>query len=334
MQIPYTIVQFTQLQMSEVIQLTKADIFLPEYRGRLTEGVTYNPSNDTLIWIDIIAAEVHRVSLTDPNDRQHEFFAFPKDSGETIGAIGLTSDDDTVIVCAKYGVATGNFVNGNIEYFFKYPENQRLRSNDGTIDPWGHLWIGVMTDFASGDVLPEGTLFRINCHDLSVQTMLENTLISNGLAFSNGGKTFLWTDSLTFTIWQFDYDNITNTLSNKRPFYDTRDTFDGPSPEPDGLTLTKDAEVYTAVFSCSSVVHLDSKGKVFRRFALPALNPTCTTIGGKNLDELYITTAHKDLKDKNANIDAADKNNDLGGYLFKYKLESSQGQTKNIWGNK
>lgn len=301
-------------------------IFFPEYRGHLTEGVTYNRSNNTLLWVDIIQAEVHRVVLNDP-PTNHQTIKLEA-SEESIGAIGLTQDDDVIIICAKYGVAKGNFSTGDISYFLKYPENKRLRSNDGTIDPWGNLWIGRMTDFPEGDVQPEGKLYHINSKDLTITDMLPNEelFIPNGLAF-NGNK-FYWTDSLRFTIWSFDYDHVTNKLSNRQVHSKTKELFPGAnSPEPDGFSMTNDAHIYGAVFSTSTVVHLDDTGKLIEKFEFPSSRITCTAIGGENDDELYVTTCNENLKGE-----VNHGGTDLGGHLFRVKLaKKANGQVSNLW---
>ncbi|KAK6464158.1 Gluconolactonase putatively [Scheffersomyces coipomensis] len=331
--------------MVPIVKLDQSNIFLPEYRGRLTEGITYNPKNNTLLWVDIIAGEVHRVVLNDEPFKTHEFLKWESPE-ESIGAITLTSDNDIILICGKYGVAKGNFKTRDpIEYFLKYPlqskdEALRLRSNDGIIDPWGNLWIGLMNDFnitTKEGVKPEGYLYKINYEDLSIETMIDKTLISNGLAFSEDGKTFYWTDSLTFTIWKFDYDYKTNTLSNKSSHVAIKsDIFpEFESPEPDGLTMTKNEEIYSAVFSTNSVIHVNKQGELLDKIEIPAQKLTCVISGGKDNDELFITTGHKDLLDKDAIIDAKDVSGDLGGFLFKVKLDKSiNGQTKNIWGGK
>ncbi|EGW35097.1 Gluconolactonase putatively [Spathaspora passalidarum NRRL Y-27907] len=320
--------------------LSKENILVPSYRGRLTEGITYDPRNDSLIWIDIIVGEVHRISLSDTS--KHEILKW-KNPAETVGAIALTKQEDVLVVCSKYGLAKGDFSTGEIEYFFKYPHDEqqqvRLRSNDGIVDPWGHLWIGVMNDFnvaTTEGIKPEGKLYRINTTDFTIETMVDNTLIANGLAFSEDGTKLFWTDSLTFTIWRFDYDYKTNTLSNKTPFIETKKIYpDFESPEPDGLVMTKDGDIYTTIFSTSTVLHVNAKGEVVEKISLPAERITCATIGGKQGDTLFVTTGHLDLEKPTCDSRAEDKDGDLGGFLFSLKLDRNlNGQPKNIWGGK
>lgn len=320
-----------------------AKILLPSYRGRLTEGITYNPANNTLLWVDIIGAEVHRISLDKNADPvlSHEVLHFNED-GESIGAICLTKDNNKILICSKYGVCIGDFDTHKINYLVKYPHSKeqarRLRSNDGIIDPWGNLWIGVMTDFpvtkAEGSVAREGMLYRVDCTDLSVKVMEKDTFISNGLAFNNDGTKFYWTDLLTFTVWQFDYNVHTNTLSNKQPLIDMKQVFpDEASPEPDGLSLANDGTFFHAVFSTSTVVEYNEAGEVLGKIKIPAQRVTCTALGGPDDDTLFVTSAHEHLADSEYNFDANDKLGDLGGFLFQVKLgRKVHSKTKNLWG--
>ncbi|KAF5213252.1 hypothetical protein A9F13_08g01639 [Clavispora lusitaniae] len=320
-------------------QLDKSNILFPSYRGRLTEGITYNPSNNTLLWVDIIQAQVHRIRLDDEEDygKHHEVISLD-DPKESAGALFLTKDSDIVLISTKYGVCKGAFSTGKAEYILKYDHNaeeqKRLRSNDGIVDPWGHLWIGVMTDFPEGGVQPEGRLYRVDCGDLSVKTMVTDTYISNGLAFDQDGKHLYWTDSLTFTLWKFDYDHESATLSNRQACLDYRTLFpDVESPEPDGLAMTRGGDIYQAVFSTSQVVQVSTDGKMHARFKVPAARVSCVCVGGKDDNELFITTGHLKLDDPSADIDANDKSGDLGGFLFRLKLnEKLGGAPKNVWG--
>ncbi|CAK9440974.1 uncharacterized protein LODBEIA_P48430 [Lodderomyces beijingensis] len=321
------------------IQLSSSNIFPEDYRGRLAEGATYDARNNTLLWVDIIVGEVHRVYLADLNKHEVLKWSEPK---ESIGFIGLTKNPDVVLVCGKSGLAKGDFASNTIEYFFMYPlsarEKERLRSNDGIIDPWGHLWIGLMTDFdvsaAEGGVKPEGKLLRITSDLQQVDVMLSNTLISNGLAFCNKGTKFYWTDSMDFTIWKFEYNHERNELSNKTVFLDTRTIFPGvDDAEPDGMVRTATGEIYAAVFNTGTIVHVDKQGNLIEKIHVPAAKTTCVTIGGQGGNELFITTANEKMDDFDAKIDNAALFGDLGGFLFRYQAAVDlKGQAQNIWG--
>lgn len=304
------------------------------------EGITYDPATNSLLWVDIVLAEVHRVSLADESkiEESHEVVTFSA-PGESIGALFLTKEPNVVLVCAKNGVARADFSTKSVEYVFKYPQSEHkariLRSNDGILDPWGNIWIGLMNDFpvikTQGKVNPDGVLYKIDAGDWSVKKMVEGALIPNGLAFSQDGKKFYWTDSLTFTVWQFDYDG--SELSNRAPLVNMKEFYpEENSPEPDGLCMTKDGVIYDAVFGTSTVAKYTLSKELLAKYRFPASRITCTVIGGRNDDELFITTAHADHTDLDAPIDALDKSGDLGGFLYRVKLdEKANSQPKTVW---
>lgn len=316
-------------------------ILLPNYRGRLTEGILYNPRNNTLLWTDIILAEVHRVFLDDDDlEKRHQHFKI-SEPGESIGNVALTREPDTVLICAKYGIAIGSFTTGETKYLLHYEHNEtqkgRLRSNDGIIDPWGNLWIGVMTDFhitqKEGGPSSEGFLYRIDAKDLSVKTMIEGAQISNGIAFSEDKTKLYWTDSLTYTVWQFDYDHTTVSLSNKKPIREFKSLYEGSDPEPDGMALTNNGHFYHAVFGTGSAVDYDASGNVYRKFNLPAKRVSCVAVGGKDDNEIFFTTIFEHVDDFTKTVDAANKEGDLGGFIFRLKLdEKLHGQCPEEWG--
>ncbi|CDR37499.1 CYFA0S01e11254g1_1 [Cyberlindnera fabianii] len=300
------------------------------YNGRLSEGPTYNPSNNTLLWVDIIGGKVHRVKLPltsadeyteeeNANVREsHEEFDIPN---EYIGVIYLTNDDDVVYLGGKSGIAKYTFSTKEFEYKWLYPQAEKLRSNDGNADPSGrYIFQGVMGTFEYGPI-EEGKLLRIDTKTDEVTVALPNVLISNGINWSKDGKTVTFTSSLDFTIYEFDYED--GELKNKRPFIKIKDSYpDAESPEPDGHALTEDGHLFTAVWSTNSVAHFNADGKLVEKFSFPASRISACSFGGKDMDELFITSA-------NLHLDEPDKlglnPEDLGGSLFRIKCKGHKG---------
>lgn len=321
-------------------QLTEEIIILPHYSGSLLEGITYDKRNNSLLWVDIAERSAHRVFLDNDDGTvradTHQTLQY-HDESESIGAIALTRDCDVILVCAKRGIAYGDFSKNTIhDYFVTYPCNPRLRSNDGIVDPWGNLWIGLMTDFAEsrdeGSALPEGYLYRIDCQLLECCEMLNHTIISNGISFTRDGKQVYWTDSGTHTIWAFDYDRDRNSLTNRRVHVDMRDHL-GSEACPDGMRLLQDGRMYSAIFGMGLVVCLSGDGKkVEQQYKLPASRITCMTVGGPRNSTLYVTSAHSLLERERSERDAY-SGPDLGGRLFAIPINKPFHQVDNhIWG--
>lgn len=124
----------------------------------LGEGPYYEAATNTVRFVDIIKKQLHTVSLADgPGSLQTQTF------GE---AITVTADiegvdpREKILVGAKQGIAVLDRKSGEYEYVARFPEardgNERIRSNDGVVDPHGRFWLGSMTDFPSGNPVDEG----------------------------------------------------------------------------------------------------------------------------------------------------------------------------------
>lgn len=66
---------------------------------------------------------------------------------------------------------------------------------------------------------------------------------------------------------------------------------------PDGMTIDTDGNLWIACFDGSQVIKVDPvKGELLQQVPIPALQVTSVAFGGKNLDELYVTSASMNIK--------------------------------------
>src|SRR5262249_8397895 len=100
-----------------------------------------------------------------------------------------------------------------------------------------------------------------------------------------------FSDTRRFTTWQFDLNVRTGELSNRRIFVDHAAT----NSRPDGACVDTDGYLWNAIFAEGRVVRYAPDGTVDAIVEVPATNPTCVCLGGKDLKTLYITTARKFL---------------------------------------
>lgn len=304
------------------------DILLPHYRGRLLEGISYNKSNNSLLWVDIIVGEVHRYFF---DTGKHDILKLSI-PGDSFGTIGFTKDDDKIIACSKDGINMGDFNTGSIVSLKKYPDNERVRSNDGKIDPHGNLMVGTMSDFPY-ELKPEGTFYKLTHDSLKLTSLIEEVGISNGLGWNSTLTKFYWTDSPTKNVYVFDYDKNTQTFSNKSVFFSTTSMFgDDTGYVPDGMCITDKDHIFVSLFGPGLVVHLNEAGEVLHKYQLPAGQITCCTVGGMDDDELYVTTALKGLEDLSKKVEDFDTGDDMGGHLFRIKIGDYGKETQFIWG--
>jgi sugar lactone lactonase YvrE len=165
------------------------------------------------------------------------------------------------------------------------PSNNRF--NDGKCDPRGRFLAGTM-DLNEKD--PIGSLYSLE--EKSITRLLSGVTISNGMTWSPDYKTFYYIDTSTHEVRAFDYDLETGSIANSRVAVRAHEALGLP----DGMTSDMHGNLWIAMWGGAQVIKWDPQtGRLLEQFPVPALNVSSCAFGGKNLDELYITTARKGL---------------------------------------
>ena len=125
----------------------------------LGEGPYYEPATKTLRFVDIKKKQLYTVNPAQgPKSLKTLQLDMP---------VGVTADiegvnpQEKILVAGKSGIYILERKTGNHELLKRFydteEKDERLRSNDGAVDPQGRFWVGTMNDFWLGDVFPEGT---------------------------------------------------------------------------------------------------------------------------------------------------------------------------------
>jgi sugar lactone lactonase YvrE len=272
--------------------VTAVEVAVPAH-ARLGEGPTWDPAEGRLLWVDIIAAEVHVYDPAAGTDRvlvhtgSHVGAAKPRAGGGIVvnlrDGVGCYAPDGSFRMLADLA-ADG------------------VRGNDAAVARDGSLWAGTMRyDKARGG----GRLYRIGPGG-DVTTVLDAVTISNGTGWSPDNRLMYYIDTPTNRVDVFDVDGEGAAVRDRRVFVDV----DGPGP-PDGLTVDADGCVWTALYGGGRVHRYTPDGRLDRVVDVPAPNTTACAFGGPDLRDLYITTARSD--DPEFDTPPAD---DLAGSLF------------------
>lgn len=158
-----------------------------------------------------------------------------------------------------------------------------VRMNEGGCDPDGRFYCGSMAyDAAPG----RGALYRFD-QDGTATVVLPSVTVSNGLAFSPDGSLAYYVDSATQRIDVFDYDHE-HGLTARRPFVTLADA----AGAPDGLTVDHEGAVWVACWGGGAVRRYTAQGRLDAVVEVPGVRDvTACTLGGPQLDRLYITTS-------------------------------------------
>ena len=130
--------------------------------------------------------------------------------------------------------------------------------------------------------------------DLSLQKRIENVSISNGLAWNADSTVMYYINTPTNYVFAFDFNNKTGEIDNQRVVIDLTHE----QGFADGMTIDEEGMLWIAFYGGWRVARYDpATGKLLQQIELPVANVTSCAFGGKNLNDLYITTAAKGLSE-------------------------------------
>ena len=177
----------------------------------------------------------------------------------------------------------------------------QMRANDGKCDALGRFWIGTLDETK---VALNAALYSLDCR--SGPPLIERktdpatlpATTANGLAWSPDGRTLYWADTQSHTVYAWDFEVETNTLTAQRTFarFDPKPAAwqlgqAGYRGRPDGAAVDVQGNYYVAMFEGQRVCQFAPDGRLLAEFATPVPCPTMPCFGGEDLQTLYLTSA-------------------------------------------
>ena len=182
--------------MTEVICVLDA-------KAELGECPVWSADEQALYWVDIYAPSMNRL---DPATGENRNWIMP----DTIGSFGLRESGGAV-VALRDGFHLFDFDTGTAT-FLAAPDDSipGTRFNDGKVAPDGRFFAGTMDEERLSR--PIAALYRLD-PDGAVHRVVDELIVSNGLAWSADGATMYHSDSKVPVIWAYDYDTATGAIS-------------------------------------------------------------------------------------------------------------------------
>jgi sugar lactone lactonase YvrE len=249
------------------------------------ESPLWHPQERRLYWVDIQGKKVHRF---DPESGKNETFNLPD-----------------LVTCLAFRKTGGLLLTLRKNFAFFDPDSDKLellaaveanrqtnRFNDGRVDPQGRFWAGTMGDPAWDQ--PVGSLYRFD-PDQTVTTMQTRVICSNGTAWSPDGRTMYYTESFRYSIFAYDFDCATGSITNRRTFAEVDRKL---GAFPDGLCVDVEGCVWSNQVGIGRVVRYDPAGRIERQIQLPVPRAVGCTFGGDDLGTLFITSARETMTDQ------------------------------------
>jgi len=240
----------------------------------LGECPVWNSSLNALFWCDIECGEIWR---------------YCPDTGDAgiiakldmkVGGFAFTPENE-MILCSDKGVFRLRLKSNDPELLFEIDFLPGEMFNDITTDPYGRIFGGTLRHGTR-----DGKLYRIE-NGVAPVVVLEDLGCSNGMTFSLDQRIFYHTDSHDYRITQYRYDVKSGQISEPEVFYQgSKDT-----GLPDGVTIDTDGNLWSAFWGAGCVRKFSKGGALLKEISLPVSQPTSVMFGGKDLTDLYVTTA-------------------------------------------
>jgi sugar lactone lactonase YvrE len=244
---------------------------LYDTKATLGEGPVWDSRTGTLYWIDILNKRIY----ADGN--------VLLESDEFIGCLAPRNNGGLIFTkrFSFWTLETDSSRLTLLSTLENEPPNNRF--NDGKCDPRGRFLAGTMD---MGEKDPNGSLYSFDGR--LVTKLLDGVVISNGMTWSPDHKTFYFIDTPTREIKAFDYNLETGVIANPRVVVRVPESLGWP----DGMTSDMQGNLWVAMWGGAQVTKWDPHtGQLLERVPVPAKNVSSCVFGGKDRNELYLTSA-------------------------------------------
>ena len=248
-----------------------------DVRAVLGEGPIWVEREQALYWVDINGLKIFRL------DKSGELSEWP--TPFRVGSIAPRKSGG-FIGGTDQGIADIDLEAGRFDIVAN-PEKQLPgnRFNDGKVDRRGRFWAGTMDD---QEKAATGTLY---CFDETMSwTAVDGSYhVTNGPAFSPSGDRMYHNDSARRVTYVFDLED--GKAVNRRSLIEVADG----QGFPDGMTVDSEGCLWIAFWDGGCVRRYSPRGEWLETVEMPVSRPTSCAFGGVDFDQLFITSASRDL---------------------------------------
>ena len=256
------------------------------FDNKLGESPVWHVARQKLYWLDLYAPALFECNADGSGYRMR-----PLAVEAPIGSLVATSDQDRAIIALKSGLHILH-LNTLALSLFCDPEHGRSNviPNDLKVDRWGRIWLATSHDKEKD---PRGALWCVRDDKTCILADV-GFPVSNGPAFSHDGHTMYFNDSVNRQTLAYDVSEFHMRADNRRVLA----TYSEAEGVPDGLTVDTNGDLGIAMWAGGCVQRLSPKGKKLTRIDVPAWQPTSVAFGGKDLKQLFVTSARDGMTDQ------------------------------------
>ncbi len=273
------------------------ETIIANYNCQVGEGCLWHNKEQAIYWVDIPNGKMFKYL---PNKNQHLQIYHDRPIG------GFTIQKNGNLLCFR---DKGNIVllspNGKVikTVIQSIPALKSTRFNDVVATPKGSVFAGTM----SSDSIT-GKLYHFKA-DGSYKIVLDNQGTPNGMGFSPDASLMYYQDSRQQKLWSFRYNYLEDNIDNPTLLRVAKES--GDPGRGDGLCVDNNGNIWSARWDGASVLQCNNLGIPINKYDLSAKSITSVCFGGKDLSDIFITSANKDNKKSTTQN---------GGALFKLNL--------------
>ena len=251
---------------------------------QLGEGPLWDFHRQQLFFVDINAQQLHYYHPQRQQHGYHQLRQMPT-------ALGLQSDRSLLVALEN---CLARFVPETNELTVLWEVDidvKQVRTNDAKVGPDGCYYLGTMDREQQH---PVARFYRVDTEG-SIDCLLEERTISNGITWSSDQRTMHYIDSPTRTVQSYDFNPATGTMTNPRTLVEVEEG----EGIPDGMTIDNEDHLWVAHNGAGYVARYHGRtGTLLARVEVPAPQVTSCAFGEEDYRTLYITTARDGLSDE------------------------------------
>lgn len=250
--------------------------------NEIGEAATWLEASQQFAWVDIEGCMLYIYSSETKIFSKHLLPA-------RVSTIIPSTEENIIILSLQGSLVNFNLQTGKLITMTEIESNQpNFRPNDGKVSPEGRLWLGIMHMTNHHET---GSLCCIE-PNLTIRKVLVKQSIPNGIVWDKAGTKMYYADSGRGCIEEYHYDPKNGNIQFIRVAIRVPLKYGSP----DGMTIDNDGNLWIAHWGGFGVYIWNPKtGELVDKIDVPVPNVTSCTFGGREKNQLFITTARAGL---------------------------------------
>lgn len=247
----------------------------------LGESPLWHAERKSCFWVDIENGILYEYSWTQKTTQYWKF-------NHRLTLV-LQGEDNKLILALDAKIARFDLETEQIDWLVDVETDSNARCNDGACDSEGRLWVGTMHLEHKHEA---GALYCIH-NNLKVEKKLNNTTISNGIAWSLDKKRLYFIDSPTQLVQSFIFDEKTGKINFEKNVI----SIPKEKGSPDGMAIDEEGMLWIAQWGGFGLYRWNPHdGELIDKIEVPVPQVSSCAFVGENLEYLMITTARENMK--------------------------------------